>query len=372
VDLGRVLLTPGLVNAHCHLELSDLLPGETPTSFVDWLLRVMSAGPAPTADGERRAREATEAGVRQCLGFGVTSVGDISRFPVTLGVLERSPLRSVRFGEVTAMAQRRGLLAGRLAAATATTARPDRVTVAVSPHAPYSIEPAGYQACVAYARAHQVPLATHLAEFADDERDFLSAHAGPYRRLWDALAAWDEQVPVHPDIASPISWAHGIGLFEAPRVVLAHVNSASDADLAILRQTRAAVVYCPRTHAYFGHPPHPWRHMLAAGIRVAVGTDSTASSPDLNLLDDVRLLRRLAPDLPPATLWELATREGAAALGIERDVGALAPARRADAVAFPVRGDAPLPEVLDAAVLPSFVLAEGEPVPAAGDAARAG
>ena len=84
-----------------------------------------------------------------------------------------------------------------------------------------------------------------------------------------------------------------------------------DEELAILASGKASVVYCPRTHAYFNHPPHRWRDMLALGVNVALGTDSCASSPDLNLVDDLRLVHGLAPDVPPHELWQLFTTRAA-------------------------------------------------------------
>ena len=80
------------------------------------------------------------------------------------------------------------------------------------------------------------------------------------------------------------------------RTLLAHVNHVDDNELPLLASGRASVVYCPRTHAYFGRPEHPWRRLLAAGVNVAVGTDSRASAPDLNLVDDLRQAVRLIND----------------------------------------------------------------------------
>ena len=124
----------------------------------------------------------------------------------------------------------------------------------------------------------------------------------------------------------------------------------------------AGVVWCPRTHAYFGHAPHRWRDMLARGINVCVGTDSRASSPDLNLVDDLRLMHRQAPEVTPATLWEMATIRGARALGMERGWGTLAAGKNADCVVFPATTDDPLREILQRQVLPLAVWADGREV----------
>src|SRR6185295_5433024 len=98
------------------------------------------------------------------------------------------------------------------------------------------------------------------------------------------------------------------------------VNYCDDAELDLLAAGKASVVYCPRTHAYFSHPPHRWREMLARGINVAIGTDSCASSPDLNLLDDLRLVRKIAPDFPAESLWALATRNPARAVQLDAHI----------------------------------------------------
>jgi cytosine/adenosine deaminase-related metal-dependent hydrolase len=137
--------------------------------------------------------------------------------------------------------------------------------------------------------------------------------------------------------------------------LLAHVNYCDDDELELLSGGQASVVYCPRTHAYFQHPPHRWREMLARGINVAVGTDSCASSPDLNLVDDLRLLRRLASDMPAKQLWELGTIRAARALGMEHEIGSLTPGKRADLVVFNVRGGDALEQILHGRQLPNSV-----------------
>jgi cytosine/adenosine deaminase-related metal-dependent hydrolase len=253
------------------------------------------------------------------------------------------------------MAQRRGLLEERLAVAADASHEGPRLRVAVSPHAPYSVEPNGYRRCLDLAEDRHLPLATHLAETAE-EALFLRDHAGPLRELWTFLGAWDSDVPRFD--GGPIRLMHSLGLLDRRDVLLAHVNYCDDAEMDLLAASGrggASVVYCPRTHAYFGHPPHRWREMLARGVNVAVGTDSCASSPDLNLVDDLRLLHRLAPEVPAVSLWEMATIRAARAIGMDREVGSLEPGKAADCVVFAVEGEAPLVEVLEGEARPSGV-----------------
>lgn len=357
-DLGRSVLLPGLVNAHTHLELSDCTRGAAPTDgFADWLGGMLRRTRLSAEELQMATTRAVEIGVEQCLRFGVTTVGDISRqCAVTRPLLRKTPLRVVSYGEIQAMAQRRGLLEERLALAADAAYAGPRLTIGLTPHAPYSVEPQGYLRSLEIARAGNMPLATHLAE-SPDEASFLADHAGALRELWDRWLTWDDAVPRFA--GGPIRFARELGLLDYP-TLLAHVNYCDDDELEILAKGRASVVYCPRTHEFFGHPPHRWREMLERGINVAVGTDSCASSPDLNLVEELRLLHRLSPRTPAMRIWELATTHAARAMGLGNGAGAIRPGNFADLVAFPIQTDDPLLEILARDLQPSAVWVEGE------------
>jgi cytosine/adenosine deaminase-related metal-dependent hydrolase len=315
--------------------------------FVPWLLAVMSAKTNP--------QSAVWLGVSQCLLFGVTCVGDITRQPsVVRQLLAIGGLRAISYGEVTAMAERRGLLEERVAAALPGPGG-DFLHPGISPHAPYSIEPAGYSRCLAEAKSQGVAVTTHIAE-SPYEGEFLEHHTGPFRELWAKIGGWDDAVPRFA--GGPIRYAKQLGLLDYP-TLLAHVNYCDDAELAILARGRASVAYCPRTHAYFQHPPHRWRDMLAAGINVAVGTDSAASSGDLNLVDDLRLLHRIAPKFPVEQLWEMATTRAAKALLRDGEIGSLDNGKWADMIAFDAPGRDPLREILETDALPREIWIAG-------------
>jgi aminodeoxyfutalosine deaminase len=363
-ELPSAILMPGLVNAHVHLELSDLRQGPPPESFVKWIINLMSQTPRLGGAVEEIVTKAVRSGIGQSLRFGVTTVGDISKQCMfSRPVLAKSRLRAVSFGEIQAMAQRRGLLNERFAAASDLAHDSERLIVGVTPHAPYTVEAEGYRRCLDFANSNNRPLATHLAE-TPDEAEFLAEQTGPFRYLWEVgVNAWDEKVPCYD--GGPIRLARDLDLLSFP-TLLAHVNYCDDDELEILARGRASVVYCPRTHAYFGHRPHRWREMLARGINVAVGTDSCASSPDLNLVDDLRLLRRIAPEVSAVELWGMATTRAATALQLSEQVGSLTPGKRADLIAFEIGGASdPLEEILQRNVLPMRVWIDGAPVTAA-------
>lgn len=349
IDYPDCTILPGLINAHAHLELSEFACGNPPTSFVEWIERLVPRGQTTLQSIHESVVRSIPIGVAQSLKFGVTCVGDISRHcAVTRPLLSGGPLRVVSYGEVQAMAQRRGLLEERIALATDRTLVSDRLRVGLSPHAPYSVELDGYRRCVEVARSLGLPLATHLAETPHEEQ-FLANHEGTFRELWRTLRAWDEDVPTFQ--GGPIRFAQAAGLLDYP-TLLAHVNYCDDDELRLLAAGKASVVYCPRTHAYFGHPPHRWRDMLKMGINVSVGTDSCASSPDLNLANELRLLHRLAPQVPADELWQMATTRPARAIQMSDSLGSITPGESADFAVFPVAGEHPLTHLLETLVLP--------------------
>ena len=323
---------PGLVNAHTHLELSDLgglfPPG---LSFIGWLQALM-AHRADQPATESSVQTAMRIGTTMSLRAGVTTVGDITRHPHwTRPILADTPLRVVSYGEVIAIGQRRNLLDERLAAACAGEPS-DQLRLGISPHAPYTIEPAGLQRCAEAARARSLPLTMHVCETHLEEA-FTLRHTGALVDYLRGLDVWDEQVPL-PGVR-PVELLAQAGLL-GPRLLLVHGNYLSRDDIAQLAGTQTNVVFCPRAHQAFGHRAHPYRQLIEAGVNVCVGTDSLACAPSLSVLDELRFLRRLDRELDPQLLIAMGTANAARALGWLDQVGTLEPGKRADITLVPL------------------------------------
>jgi cytosine/adenosine deaminase-related metal-dependent hydrolase len=348
-DLHHAVLLPGLINAHCHLELG-FLRGVLPTGdFVGWVQALMRhvAADLPQEARDERTRQAVLSGAQESLRGGVTTIGDITRQGAAArAALARTPLRVVSYGEVIGLGTRRTGLAQRLAQAAEAPNCGPQLRIGLSPHAPYSLEGPALRQTVDYAQRHSLPLAMHLAELAE-EKEFLASLGGPLRALWDsqgrAADFLDSHVPRHD--GGPILWARQWGLLDAARAVptvLAHVNYVDDEDLAILAAAPASVALCPRTREFFGHRiPHRYRAMLKAGINVCLGTDSLASNPDLALLREAQKLHVADPSFPIETLLDMLTRRAAQALGCQQDVGTLEVGKAADVAAFGVEENWP-------------------------------
>jgi cytosine/adenosine deaminase-related metal-dependent hydrolase len=325
VDLGAVAVLPGLVNAHTHLDLCGMR-GLTPPSpdFTGWLRQVIA---------HRRGRTPEQVcadihtGLAECVRFGTTLVGDISSNGTSWDVLAEAPLRAVIFRELLGLTEDRAHAA--LAAAeewlrahpATPTCRPG-----LSPHAPYSVRKDLIFGAAFLAARRQVPLAIHLAE-TPAELQLLRDRHGPFVAFLQELGVWD------PDglAESPAEVVRAAACSTPPLFV--HGNYLPP-DANIMRD--GAVVYCPRTHAAFGHPPHPFRDFLAGNRRVAVGTDSLASNPDLDVLAEIRFMHQQYPDMPGAQLLRLATLSGAEALGWQGETGSLGAGKSADLVVVPL------------------------------------
>ena len=317
-DFGDAIIIPGLVNAHTHLDLSGAsgntmpVPGEP---FPEWLSRVIafrrSRTPEQTATDIQR-------GLAESLRHGVTLLGDISAGGTSWPQLEQAPLRAVVFWELIGTTLERFQTS--LYAATHGIAPHPNTPLChwgTSPHASYTVHRHGYELA---ARLPGIQ-AVHLAESAA-EMELLQFQTGPFVPFLQGLGAWE------PDglIREPGEFLRtNPGL----RSLFVHGNFLrSDTPLT----ANQSLVICPRTHAAFGHPPHPFRELLARGVNVCVGTDSTASNPDLDVLAELQELHRRYPDVPGETLLKMGTLNGAKALGFDDICGSLAAGNSADFV----------------------------------------
>ncbi|MHC4219974.1 MAG: amidohydrolase family protein, partial [Planctomycetota bacterium] len=182
----------------------------------------------------------------------------------------------------------------------------------------YSCGPAVYEAAARLG----LPLATHLAE-TPQELQFVATADGPLAEFLHRLGLWDSSIEARH--AHPVDYLAGV-LATAP-VLAAHVNYAEPQHFARLAEWRTTVAYCPRASVYFGHPPHPYRVMIDAGVNVALGTDGfmCLDTPDrISILDEMRLLYR-RDGTNPATLLHMATAAGATGLGYEAGLVTLEP-----------------------------------------------
>jgi cytosine/adenosine deaminase-related metal-dependent hydrolase len=345
LDLGNVAVVPGFVNAHTHLELSPIT-GLTHTNGlgseneVAWLRQVIAQRQAGTTE---RLRRAARRNVAASVQAGTTLVADVTTAGLSWSSIAKAPIRGVVFAEILGLKRERGLQTSEGAWNWIAKITPEEQVSAcarpgLSPHAPYSTSGWLYQR----AAASRLPLMTHLAEMPE-ELELLEHGTGPLRTFLEDLGAWDadDWDPIGPRPADFIRK----GELRNADWVIAHGTYIDPSEFWQLRAEaapngqRVAVAYCPRTHARFGHAPHPFRAMLERGVVVCLGTDSLASSPTLSILDELRFLHSRDSSLSGPLLLTMATLFGAWALRAETTTGSLKPGKSADlaVIALPDR-----------------------------------
>jgi cytosine/adenosine deaminase-related metal-dependent hydrolase len=321
LDLGDCGILPGLVNAHTHLDLSGMR-GLAPPSpdFTAWLRQVIGHR------GQRSAElvlDDIRAGLAESVRTGTTLVGDISGNGSSWEALAGSPIRAVVFREMLGLPEDRAA-AALIGAREWLNEHPPRESCwpGLSPHSPYSVRSSLFFA----AATSCVPVAVHVAETAA-EQELLILRRGPLVPFLRGLGVWA------PDGLAEDS-GHVLRLLHGPSPTLLVHGNYLPPDAPV--PDNGSIVFCPRTHAAFGHSPHPFREFLRRGIRVALGTDSLASNPDLDLLAEARFLHRCHPTVPGDIVLRMATLSGAEALGWGDETGSLEVGKSADLVVVPL------------------------------------
>jgi cytosine/adenosine deaminase-related metal-dependent hydrolase len=324
-----VAILPGLVNAHTHLELSwmrgKVPPGDAMPSWAERLIGLRRSTPQPDV------REPIVDAIREARASGTTLVGDVGNTVAACEPLAASPLSAVFFLEligfrpcdcpsIMADAQRRlGQPAGG-----------DSVRAAIAAHAPYSVSPDLLRAIGRVVR--DSPLSIHLGE-SRDEIEFLAQGTGRWRTLLERIGAWTQDWT--PPRCGPVEYLDRLGLVH-DRLLAVHGVELADDELQRLAAADATVVTCPRSNRWTGAGAPPIERFYAAGVRVAIGTDSLASVEDLNMFNELAAVRRIAPRVPAARLLRSATLDGARALGFQPEFGSIERGKRADLIAVRV------------------------------------
>ncbi len=322
VDLPDTLVMPAMVNVHAHLDLHAIGPVAHDGGFVDWVAEHVM--PYRADANETTLRTSVLAGLEASRSAGIGALGDIAA-SVTAIESRCTALRDaalpgiswvecVGLGDAANAALQRESDVAEMVCRVGIDADTTGVHIDRQPHAPYSADPQLYRSDAMRCGS------THLAETMDEAR-FVMDGSGAITEFRKSIGRWNSSIqgwgktPVQHfcSIAQPADW------------VIAHCNYVSDGDIAALQGFPGAITiaYCPVASEYFGHQHHRYRDMLAAGLNVALGTDSILCQPTdeaqpMGILPQMRrLYRRDRTD--PTLLLALATTHGVRALRASGD-----------------------------------------------------
>lgn len=343
VDLGEAVLLPGLINAHCHCDYTNMAGMLSPRgSFSDWIKAIV------TLKAQWSYADFAQSwirGAKQLLHSGTTTVMDMEAVPELLpDVLSTTPLRVVSCQEIMAL-KKPGTPRDIVAAAAQRAALWPNEQKGLAPHAPYTTTPGVLWECTKTSRERGWLTTSHVAE-SREEFDMFTRSRGP-------MFEWLKSQRDMSDCVgrTPVEQLDAVGAL-GPDFIAVHANCVTNEDIALLGRRQAHVVHCPRSHEYFKHDTFRYEAMRDAGVNVCIGTDSMASvrkqttePMELNLFAELRAFAKAHDDIAPAELLQLVTTNAARAMGRRGELGELTSGARADVIALRAKGE-PLETVL--------------------------
>jgi cytosine/adenosine deaminase-related metal-dependent hydrolase len=332
-DAGH-LLTPGFINAHCHLELSHLKNQVPPgKGLINFLLDVVGKRDFKPED----IQEAIQLAEREMYEAGIVAVGDISNTSDTVEIKKHSRIAWTNFIEVLSFSDEKatqrlndyGAVLRKFRALEEIT--PVENTVYRSnlvPHAPYSISPLSFQ-MINDATAGQV-ISIHNQE-TPDEDELYKTGQGDFIRFFNFFGHSVSPFPVtgKSSLRSTLPYftkgqtvllIHNTFMPEEDRVFAAEY--ATDKGLSIV------YCFCPNANLYIENTLPPVHQFLAEKRHIVLGTDSLSSNYQLSIAEEIRTLRKHFPDIPLEKMLEWATLNGAKALKRNDTLGSFSKGKR--------------------------------------------
>ena len=320
VTLGSHALLPGLVNAHTHGAMTLLRGSADDIALKPWLEDHIWPREQAFLSAEF-VHDGTLLAAAEMLAGGVTCCNDqyfyadaAARAYRASGMRAMLGLAILDFPTAYA-ADADGYLQAGLAARDAWR-NEARLSFSLAPHAPYTVGDASWRKIVVYARQLDLPIQTHLLE-TRDERARSESKFG----------------------IDPLQRLHRLGV-TGPGFIAVHGTHLDAIDMALLATQGCHVVHCPASNLKLASGIAPVAELTRRGINVALGSDGAASNNRLDVFGEARLAALLAKGssgdataIPAADALQMATLNGARALGLERDIGSIEPGKLADVIA---------------------------------------
>ena len=326
VDHPRSALTPALVNAHIHLELSHLVElSQRPSgpSFTQWIEQLLYLRDSLGITGPE-IEAASQACADQQYDSGVSVLADIGNTTIGGAVESRSRCQVLAFKEYLG-------LAGFTLKKNLERLTDEPETQRCSAHAPYSTHPQLIQALKQRASSLGHTLPIHVAE-PPAEQEMLAQGRGEMVDFVRSRGFWDGSF-TPPGQAGSIRYLYELGVLDETTLCV-HAIHVDPEEITMLAGEGAKVCLCPGSNQFLAVGTAPVDRFLAAGILPALGTDSVASNPELSLWREMALLAKNYPQVDAADIFAMATLGGAQALQLDSLRGTLASGKTADLLAI--------------------------------------
>ena len=336
----QTVLVPGLVNAHCHLELTGLQGQVQEDDFPAWIRHIIQIVAGRTHES---FVSAAKQGIHDSWARGVTTVADCGSTGAVMQALGELDASGIAYHEIFGPGPEQAdsaLEAWALRLSELRRFETPRARLGASPHAPYTVSGPLYRLATAHARKEKLPIAVHVAE-SPLEDDFVRNGAGGF-------AEGQRNRGLKPEARglSPVAWLDQHGVFGTDCVAI-HCCTVDGDDIETLARRGTGVAHCPRSNQRHHRLDAPLAQMIGAGLRLGVGTDSVASVSPLDLMAEARRARELG-SLDAQEALALVTLGAARAIGLGGEVGSLAEGKWGDLVALQVPACATPAQLFDA------------------------
>jgi 5-methylthioadenosine/S-adenosylhomocysteine deaminase len=314
------IVMPGLVNGHSHAAMTLLRGVADDLALMDWLNNYIFPAEVEFVDPEF-VRIGTELACWEMIRGGTTTFVDMYYYPDTIAdVVDRCGMRAMI--SATVIDQRSpdaenandSIQKGN-GFVERWQGKNDRITPIFGPHANYTLNAEQLAETRAAAMKYGVPISIHLSE-----------------------SPFEVQYSKDTYGMTSIDMFESIGFFEGPTIA-AHVVWPTEEEIPILAERKVGVIHNPTSNMKIASGIAPIVQMLAAGVRVGLGTDGAASNNDLDMWEEMRLasllqkVDRMNPEvMSAATVLTMATRGGATAIGLGDTIGSLEAGKRADVI----------------------------------------
>jgi 5-methylthioadenosine/S-adenosylhomocysteine deaminase len=319
IDARDEIVLPGLINTHTHAPMVMFRGLADDMALMDWLQKYIFPAEAKTVS-PAFVRTGTRLAALEMIESGTTTFTDMYYFEDDIAKATREAgLRGVLGQTIIQFPVADAKTPSEALARTERFIRAFKddglITPAVAPHSMYTNDKATLLACAELAHRYQVPVIIHLAETEDEIRTARERYG-----------------------KTPTEFLEDIG-FWGPRTIAAHGVWVTDADIAILKRRGIGVSHNPESNMKLASGAAPVTKYLAAGVPLGLGTDGAASNNDLDMFGAMRqasfLAKQVTHDptaIPAQKALDMATIDGARALGMEKTIGSLEPGKRADLI----------------------------------------
>jgi len=325
VNLGDVLLMPGLINMHTHLEASVVRGSIKPfdETFAAWSAKVNSRIRTAPADN---IRSGIQLSIRELIAQGITSIADSSRFGHSIALLEKEPIRSWVIHELHSdeKSLEKVLFDNCTDLIRSSSKSPHR---GIGPHALFSISPETQHAAIHFANDNSILWLSHVAESAEELQAFSEKSGDLF------FHATRKQPWLYNDApGGSMSFALENGLIPHGGICV-HCNYVNGTELEKLAALDASVVLCYTYTREASHKQFPLDVALKRNCNICLGTEGIAAHGAFSIFDELFALKQSYPHIAAKDLLKMPTCNAAKALKMENELGTLTEGKLADFIA---------------------------------------